>query len=72
MTGYTITNLKKLIGHPDIGEDLCKEILSGFSCPLNGDVENFIGFFDLKLQNYIVYMHGIRLQCGGRHRVPHH
>lgn len=42
MTGYTITNLKKLIGHPDIGEDLCKEILSGFSCPLNGDVENFI------------------------------
>ncbi len=40
MKGYKIVNLKMMI--EELGEDRTKEILSGFSCPLNTDVEYFL------------------------------
>lgn len=40
MTGYRVVNLGMLI--EELGEDAAKDILSGFSCPLNPDVEYFI------------------------------
>lgn len=40
MTGYRIVNLKLLV--EELGEDAAKRILSGFSCPLNPDVEFFL------------------------------
>lgn len=39
MTGYRVVNLGMLI--EELGEDAAKDILSGFSCPLNPDVEDF-------------------------------
>lgn len=41
MTGYKVVNLVNLI--EVLGEDCAKAILSDFSCPLNQDVEYFIG-----------------------------
>ena len=40
MTGYTQVNLKRLLGIID--EKAILDILSGFSCPLNEDVESFL------------------------------
>ena len=40
MTGFKIVNLKMLI--EEAGEERTKELLSGFSCPLNPDVEYFL------------------------------
>lgn len=40
MTGYRVVNLHALV--EEIGEDQLKEILSGFSCPLNRDIEYFL------------------------------
>lgn len=40
MTGYRVVNLKILT--EELGEDRTKQILSGFSCPLNPDVEYFL------------------------------
>ena len=40
MTGYTQINLKRLFGIID--EKTILDILSGFSCPLNEDVETFL------------------------------
>lgn len=40
MTGYRVVNLRILV--EAVGEDRTKEILSGFSCPLNPDVEFFL------------------------------
>ena len=40
MLGIKIVNLKLLI--EECGEDVAKDCLSGFSCPLNRDVENFL------------------------------
>lgn len=40
MTGYRVVNLKLLI--EAIGEESANRILSGFSCPLNPDVEYFL------------------------------
>lgn len=40
MTGYRVVNLKILI--EELGEDAAKGVLSGFSCPLNRDVEFFL------------------------------
>lgn len=40
MTGYKVVNLLALI--EEAGEETAKEILSGFSCPLNPDVEQFL------------------------------
>ena len=40
MTGYRVVNLGILI--EELGEDTVKDILSGFSCPLNPDVEEFL------------------------------
>lgn len=40
MTGYTLINLKLLL--EEAGEDAAKNVLSAFSCPLNGDVECFL------------------------------
>lgn len=40
MTGYRVVNLGILI--EELGEDTVKDILSGFSCPLNPDVEGFL------------------------------
>lgn len=40
MTGYGLVNLKDMIH--ELGEDRTKEILSGFSCPMNKDVEFFL------------------------------
>lgn len=39
MTGYRLVNLKLLI--EEAGEDKAKKLLSGYSCPLNEDVESF-------------------------------
>ena len=41
MTGYKVVNLVNLI--EELGEDCAKAVLSDFSCPLNQDVEYFIG-----------------------------
>lgn len=40
MTGYNLVNLKELV--QEVGEIRTKEILSGFSCPMNKDVEYFL------------------------------
>lgn len=40
MTGYKIVNLQLMI--EEVGEDIAKQILSNFSCPLNQDVEKFL------------------------------
>lgn len=40
MTGFTIVNLKTMLG--ELGENRVKEILSCFSCPLNKDVQDFL------------------------------
>ena len=40
MTGYKIVNLKLMI--EEIGEEHTVALLSGFSCPLNKDVETFL------------------------------
>lgn len=40
MTGFKIVNLKLLLD--EIGEEQTKGILSNFSCPLNGDVQQFL------------------------------
>lgn len=40
MTGYRVVNLKIFLD--EMGEDTVKNVLSGFSCPLNLDVEYFL------------------------------
>ena len=40
MTGYKIVNLKLML--EETGEDIAKQVLSTFSCPLNKDVEKFL------------------------------
>ena len=40
MTGYKVANLKIVL--EELGEERTTEILSKFSCPLNGDVETFL------------------------------
>ncbi len=40
MTGYGLVNLKDMLH--ELGEDRTKEILAGFSCPMNKDVEFFL------------------------------
>lgn len=40
MAGYSILSLNDIIAEQ--GEDFCREILSNFSCPKNGDVEKFL------------------------------
>lgn len=40
MTGYRVVNLCLLV--EELGEDRVREILSGFSCPINPDVEYFL------------------------------
>lgn len=40
MTGYRVVNLKIFLD--EMGEDTVKSVLSGFSCPLNLDVEYFL------------------------------
>lgn len=40
MTGYRVVNLKIFLD--EMGEDTVKNVLSGFSCPLNPDVEYFL------------------------------
>lgn len=40
MRGYNLVNLKLLI--EEAGEDKAKSVLSGFSCPMNPDVETFL------------------------------
>ena len=40
MTGFKIVNLKILV--EETGEEQVRQLLSGFSCPLNLDVENFL------------------------------
>ena len=40
MAGYSILSLSDII--EEKGEDFCREILSSFSCPKNGDVERFL------------------------------
>lgn len=38
MTGYSIVDLKDMIH--ELGEEQTKVILSGFSCPLNLDIDS--------------------------------
>lgn len=40
MAGYSILSLSDILDEQ--GEDFCREILSTFSCPKNGDVEKFL------------------------------
>lgn len=40
MEGYSILSLSDIL--EEQGEDFCREILSTFSCPKNGDVEKFL------------------------------
>lgn len=40
MAGYSILSLYDILNEQ--GEDFCREILSTFSCPKNGDVEKFL------------------------------
>lgn len=40
MAGYSILSLSDVLDEQ--GEDFCREILSTFSCPYNGDVERFL------------------------------
>lgn len=40
MTGYKVVNLKIML--EELGEERAAELLSKFSCPLNGDVETFL------------------------------
>lgn len=40
MTGFKLINLKLMV--EELGEEKTKELLSGFSCPLNEDVESFL------------------------------
>ena len=40
MAGYSILSLSDILNVQ--GEDFCREILSAFSCPKNGDVEKFL------------------------------
>lgn len=40
MAGYSILSLSDILNEQ--GEDFCREILSAFSCPKNGDVEKFL------------------------------
>ena len=42
MSGYIGINLRDLIYDPELGEDVAKNVLSSFSCPLNPDVEYFL------------------------------
>ena len=42
LTGYKQFTLKELIAADNVGEEIAKRILSGYSCPLNRDVEDFL------------------------------
>jgi hypothetical protein len=42
LTGYKQITLKELIAAEGVGEEGAKRILSGYSCPLNKDVEDFL------------------------------
>lgn len=60
MAGYSILSLSDVLNEK--GEDFCREILSTFSCPKNGDVERFltkrsaIDFAKQKIaQTFLVY-----------------
>ncbi len=42
MSGYIGINLKDILNNDSLGENVAKDILSSFSCPLNPDVEYFL------------------------------
>lgn len=42
MSGYIGINLRDILNNDSLGEDVAKDILSSFSCPLNLDVEYFL------------------------------
>ncbi len=42
MSGYIGINLRDILLDEDLGENVAKDILSSFSCPLNPDVQHFL------------------------------
>ena len=42
IANYRYYNIRRLLDDPEIGEEVVKEMLSSFQCPLNPDVEAFL------------------------------
>ena len=42
IANYRYYNIRRLLDDPEIGEEVVKEMLSSFQCPMNPDVETFL------------------------------